>query len=198
MPRPKLHSDDAILEAARRVMLREGLADFTLQAVAIEIGISRAALIQRFSNRETLLRHIAVRATEQTRKHLETMISKPGVHGLWLFLCELVSVLGTGEGFANRLPVVWQETRDAEIKRLAHERNRLVHQAIAIRLPTGTKSPEAWAATIHAIIGGAAMQWIYDDRAPLDEYVLRRLKFAMEQMFPGESFALPRLPASRK
>lgn len=58
MPRPKLVSDSDVLEATRRVMLREG-ASFTLNDVAGEIGLSRAALIQRFENKAGLAARLA-------------------------------------------------------------------------------------------------------------------------------------------
>ncbi|WP_116808176.1 TetR/AcrR family transcriptional regulator [Steroidobacter cummioxidans] len=198
MPRPKLHSDDAILDAARRVLLRVGIEDFTLQAVAVEVGISRAALIQRFNNRDTLLRHVALRHTEVTRQGLEGMDCEPGVQGLWRFLCTLVCGMGSGEGIANRLPLILQETRDPEVKRLANERYRLVQHAIAIRLPPDIKSRDDWGVALQGAIAGATMQWLYDDHLPLDQYVLQRLKFTMERLFPGETFRLPRPPADRK
>ncbi len=47
MPRPKLKSDDEVLEAATAVLKRCGPINFTLSEVANEVGLSRAALIQR-------------------------------------------------------------------------------------------------------------------------------------------------------
>ena len=47
MPRPKLKSDDEVLEAATAVLKRCGPIDFTLSGVAKEAGLSRAPLIQR-------------------------------------------------------------------------------------------------------------------------------------------------------
>ncbi len=52
MPRPKLKSDDEVLEAATVVLKRCGPIEFTLSGVAKEVGLSRAALIQRFTNRD--------------------------------------------------------------------------------------------------------------------------------------------------
>lgn len=53
MARPKLRSDDEVLDAANTVLKRLGPIDFTLNDVALEVGLSRAALIQRFTNKET-------------------------------------------------------------------------------------------------------------------------------------------------
>lgn len=63
MPRPKLVSDTDVLEATRRVMLRQG-ADFTLTDVAAEVGLSRAALIQRFENKAGLAARLAAHQLE--------------------------------------------------------------------------------------------------------------------------------------
>lgn len=43
MPRPKLKSDDEVLEAATVVLKRCGPIEFTLSGVAKEVGLSRAA-----------------------------------------------------------------------------------------------------------------------------------------------------------
>ncbi len=59
MPRPKLVSDTDILAATRRVMLRDGAERFTLADVAREVGLSRAALIQRFANKAGLEKQVA-------------------------------------------------------------------------------------------------------------------------------------------
>ena len=58
MPRPKRVTDADILDATRRVLLRQG-ASFTLSDVATEVGLSRAALIQRFENKAGLERQLA-------------------------------------------------------------------------------------------------------------------------------------------
>lgn len=69
MPRPKLVSDIDVLDATRRVMLRQGVG-FTLADVAEEVGLSRAALIQRFENKAGLAAHLAA----YTRSELAALI----------------------------------------------------------------------------------------------------------------------------
>lgn len=71
MPRPKLKSDDEVLEAATAVLKRCGPINFTLSEVANEVGLSRAALIQRFTNRDTLLVRMMERSVGQVRVHLD-------------------------------------------------------------------------------------------------------------------------------
>lgn len=156
MPRPKLHSDEAILDGARSVLKRRGPSDFTLQEVAQEVGISRAALIQRFINKEHLLRRIMERGTELTRLHLEAIPVECSVSGLQEFLDELCAVLGDGNKFETNLLIAWHEARDPELRRLSHTRNLLVQEAIAKRIPESSPIPSREAANlIHTVISGS-------------------------------------------
>ncbi|HCA8083425.1 TPA: TetR/AcrR family transcriptional regulator, partial [Escherichia coli] len=86
MPRPKLKSDDEVLEAATVVLKRCGPIEFTLSGVAKEVGLSRAALIQRFTNRDTLLVRMMERGVEQVRHYLNAIPIGAGPQGLWEFL----------------------------------------------------------------------------------------------------------------
>ena len=135
VPRPKLHSDEAILDAAMEVLLRRGPADFTLNDVAVALGMSRAALIQRFKNKDTLYMRVMARSGEQRRDYLAGMPVEAGARGLWRFLTDIVSGMGTGEGLDSDLLFAWQDLKDTTLRRMALERNLLVREAIAARLP---------------------------------------------------------------
>jgi TetR/AcrR family macrolide resistance operon transcriptional repressor len=81
MPRPKLKSDDEVLEAATAVLKRCGPIDFTLSGVAKEAGLSRATLIQRFTNRDTLLVRMMERGVAGAA--LPRRDAGAGPQGLW-------------------------------------------------------------------------------------------------------------------
>ena len=104
MPRPKLKSDDEVLEAATVVLKRCGPIEFTLSGVAKEVGLSRAALIQRFTNRDTLLVRMMERGVEQVRHYLNAIPIGAGPQGLWEFLQVLVRSRAVVEGIRKRLP----------------------------------------------------------------------------------------------
>lgn len=117
MPRPKLKSDDEVLEAATVVLKRCGPIEFTLSGVAKEVGLSRAALIQRFTNRDTLLVRMMERGVEQVRHYLNAIPIGAGPQGLWEFLQVLVRSMNTRNDFSvNYL---------ALLQRLAAVRGRL-------------------------------------------------------------------------
>ena len=107
MPRPKLKSDDEVLAAATAVLKRCGPMRFTLNEVAKEVGLSRAALIQRFTNRDTLLVRMMERSLAQVRVHLDAMPAGPGPEGLWDFLQVLVRSMNTRYDFSVNFLISW-------------------------------------------------------------------------------------------
>ncbi|MCY1019425.1 TetR/AcrR family transcriptional regulator [Pyxidicoccus sp. MSG2] len=191
MPRPKLHSDEAILDATMEVLLRRGPAEFTLNDVAVELGMSRAALIQRFKNKDTLYLRAMERSGEQRRDYLASMPVEVGARGLWRFLTEIVSGMGTGEGLDSYLLLAWKDLRDTTLRRMALERNLMVREAIAARLPQSAERDEV-AAVLQDIIAGATMQWMVERKPSLTRYVLERLRRVLRLLFPLESFPLPK------
>ncbi len=65
-------SRDAILQAAVRVIGREGLSGASLAAVAAEAGTSKPAVLYHFGSREHLLRQVAAVAISTVRRLLES------------------------------------------------------------------------------------------------------------------------------
>ena len=188
--RAQRHSDDHILQAARGVLLREGPIGFTLQAVATAAGMSRSALTLRVQGREHLLRWIGERGLAATQGLIEQWPPEAGVQSLWRLLLELVALLGPARGHAGRWPLDGQDGGDPELARLAQERNRLVLQAIARRLPARMPAADANASMLQAVMTGAAAQWRADE-GPMDTWVIEHLRVGMCLLFPGERFALP-------
>ncbi|WP_319950150.1 TetR/AcrR family transcriptional regulator [Klebsiella pneumoniae] len=137
MPRPKLKSDDEVLEAATVVLKRCGPIEFTLSGVAKEVGLSRAALIQRFTNRDTLLVRMMERGVEQVRHYLNAIPIGAGPQGLWEFLQVLVRSMNTRNDFSVNYLISWYELQVPELRTLAIQRNRAVVEGIRKRLPPG-------------------------------------------------------------
>ncbi len=186
MARPKLKSDDEVLDAANAVLKRRGPLDFTLNDVAQEVGLSRAAVIQRFTNKETLLIRMMERDVGLLREHLERLPREKGPEGVWAFLQALVRGMGHGYTFSVNALIFWHETQIPELQRLSGLRTRYVHEAIRQRLPPG--APAGTAALLHSVIGGAAMQWLSAPRRKLADYVLAQVKDVLQLLFPKTDF----------
>ncbi|GHG71085.1 macrolide 2'-phosphotransferase [Comamonas sp. KCTC 72670] len=192
VPRPKLHSDEAILDAAMSVLLRNGPAGFTLNDVAVALGMSRAALIQRFKNKDTLYLRLMERSGVQRRDYLATFPVEVGPRGVWRFITDIVAGMGTGEGLESYLLLAWEDLRDVSLRRMALERNLMVREAIAARLPRDLASREEVAAVLQDVIAGATMQWLVERKPSLTRYVLERVRRVLALLFPQEAFELPK------
>ncbi|HGG2449900.1 macrolide-binding transcriptional repressor MphR(A) [Escherichia coli] len=182
MPRPKLKSDDEVLEAATVVLKRCGPIEFTLSGVAKEVGLSRAALIQRFTNRDTLLVRMMERGVEQVRHYLNAIPIGAGPQGLWEFLQVLVRSMNTRNDFSVNYLISWYELQVPELRTLAIQRNRAVVEGIRKRLPPG--APAAAELLLHSVIAGATMQWAVDPDGELADHVLTQIAAILCLMFP--------------
>ncbi len=184
MPRLKTVSDEEVLRAALEILARDGMG-FTLTDVASHVGLSRATLIQRFGDRNAILHRMAEHEVEATRNWLESLPVEQGHDALWRFLETIVRSMGSGEGFSVRVVIAALEARDPILRTFADQRYALVQAAIAARLPADTER-DALAGHIHAVIAGATMQWVASDGAvDLSDFVLARLRWAMDHLNPG-------------
>ncbi len=182
MPRPKLKSDDEVLEAATAVLKRRGPIEFTLSEVANEVGLSRAALIQRFTNRDTLLVRMMERSVGQVRVHLDAMPAGTGPEGLWDFMQVLVRSMNTRYDFSVNFLISWYELQVPELRKLSIERNRLVVEGIRKRVPPGATAGAEM--LLHSVIAGATTQWATDPHGELADHVLDQIAAALRLMFP--------------
>ena len=188
MPRPKLHSDDTILAAAQKVLLTKGPSSFTLSDVANEVGISRAALIQRFTDKKTLHFKVMERSTQEVRDYFAAAPKEIGLDPLWAMLTDLIDGMGAGDDFAGYLLLEWNDVVDQELNRLARERNALVLTAIHERLPGEPHDPAIAALLIQSVIQGACMQWLIAKQGPLNTFVIDQTRRILSVLYPDHHF----------
>ena len=74
--RRRERSREEILEAARRVLLREGVAATTLDLVAAEAGLSKAGLYYYFDSKDALLFELVFASYEAQAKAVEAAVEK--------------------------------------------------------------------------------------------------------------------------
>lgn len=191
MPRPKLRSDESVLDAALGVLLREGPAGFTLAAVAEAVGLSRATIVQRFGDKGTLHRRVMERRTHEVRSYLagDGAAFGPGLDGAWGLLRDLIDGMGSGAGTEGYLLLMWGDVREPDLRALAAERNRLVVDAIAERLPTGPHDPRAAATLVQSVVHGACVQWLVQPRGRLADFMTDQTRAALQALYPDHDFA---------
>jgi TetR/AcrR family transcriptional regulator, macrolide resistance operon repressor len=188
MPRPKLHSDDTILAAAQQVLLARGPSNFTLSDVAKAVGISRAALIQRFTDKHTLHRLIMERSTQEVRDYFAALPAEAGLGPLWTVLKDLIGGMGDGEDFAGYLLLEWNDVVDPELNALARERNSLVLAAIRNRLPSAPHDPDMAASLVQSVIHGASMRWLITKTGALNTFVTAETGRVLKVLYPDHPF----------
>jgi AcrR family transcriptional regulator len=67
MPRPQVHSTDAMLDAARDLLLEAGSWSATMEAVAQASGAPTGSLYHRFGSRDELIARLWVRAVHRSQ-----------------------------------------------------------------------------------------------------------------------------------
>jgi AcrR family transcriptional regulator len=176
MPRHRRISDEAVLAGALRVMFRKGPAEFTLAAVAAEVGIAPPTLVQRFGDKRGLI----LRALAQDNGEFASAVAeaprargRASVIGLFALLTPDIQdpdVLATG--------LLWlrEDFRDPALNALARERWRMLREAVAERLPPLPVSPELAARLLEAQWQGAFNQWGFFREGRLPDFVADSLE----------------------
>lgn len=175
MSRTKKISDDAALDGALKVMFRSGPADFTLAAVAAEIGLSPATLLQRFGDKHTLI----VRAIGRDNGEFARLIAEaPQLTGreavldlFWL----LTPDIDDPAVLADQLLWLREDFRNPSLRNLAQARLKMLRAAIAARLPPLPIEAETAARLLEAQWQGAMTQWGVFHEGHLADYVARCL-----------------------
>ena len=79
---PSDETREALLDAAKRVMQREGAGNLTLDAVAKEAGVSKGGLLYHYPSKGDLLRGMLAAGGERMRRDLEGQMRRsPGPKG---------------------------------------------------------------------------------------------------------------------
>lgn len=184
MSRPKRVSDEEVLDAAHAAMLRLGPDRFTLADVARDLGLSRAALIQRFGDKRGLHLRAMQRTTGEVRDYFAAAPRTTGLAALWAMLRELIEGMGEGQGFAGYLLLLWADAGDPDLIGLACERNLLVRNAIAERLPEG-EDRAGNAGLIQDVIQGATMRWLVERQGGLSDFVVAETRAVLLRLYTG-------------
>lgn len=175
MSRPKRISDEAVLDAAIRVMMRTGPAEFTLAEAGREAGVSAATLLQRFGDKQTLIVRALTRDVGQFVERLEqaplTRSREAVLDLFWLITPDT----DDAEAFADQLPWLREDFRNPELNRLSRQMFSALRAAVAARLPPLPAPAETCARLLEAQWQGAMNQWGFFQEGRLPDYVAQAL-----------------------
>lgn len=177
MARPRTVSDDAVLDAAARLIGRVGPARLTLAHVADEAGLSPATLVQRFGSKRGLLLAVA-------RRQVDFGAVGPTPLGALLAgLVELSASVRTPEALANNLAFLQLDLADAEFhaEAVAHFTAMREHVEALLRDAIGAGELEQvevarLAETVVTAYNGALITWAVLREGTLEDWLRRQVE----------------------
>lgn len=176
MARTQSVSDREILQAARLVMERRGYNQFTLMAVAKEVGLSRAAIILRFKSTDNLKIVLWGSMVDEFIASLNDLPQEPGGDSL-LAIAEFISrIRGTREGssaFFADFPSIME---NPDMSRLELKRSKALRNTIYNAMPETRISRESAAVAFSAHLTGTLFSWNALQINNPDEYFMERTR----------------------
>jgi AcrR family transcriptional regulator len=170
--RPRTHSDDALLDAAERVLARAGVGGVTFAAVGREAGAAASSLHARFGSKRALLLAIAARGTPP-----EPRTDLPAREALLELLLRAVEPMTDRTTFAAHFGFLAIDVTDPEFG--VHARRwMLAFRATIARLlaEAGYADATTRADAVHAAQQGALLLWALDGEGTAAE----RIRAAVE------------------
>jgi len=179
MARPRTVSDDDVAAATGRALHRHGLAGTTLAAVAREVGITPAGLVQRFGSKRDLLLAFAARAEGATRASFaaaRTDAASP-LGALHCALESLTAGVQDRAGLARSLGFLQLDLTDEAFRALAAANARraraeveaLLLEAVAAGELSADVDTAALARAVYVAYNGVLVLWALLDESPLPD-----------------------------
>jgi AcrR family transcriptional regulator len=184
MPRPKTVADDAVLDAALRVIDRGGPGELTLAAVAREVGLAPATLLQRFQSKRGLLLAINSRGSDRAGSSLReaTKRHKSPLRALLAGLVDTSSRVTSPETLANHLAFLQIDLSDPEFHQHALAYTTAVREEIKTLLDAAVEAGELEATDtarlahgVQTTYNGAMITWAIYRKGRLDTWLRREL-----------------------
>jgi AcrR family transcriptional regulator len=175
MSRSKRISDEAVLEAAFRVMLRTGPARFTLAEAGREAGVSAATLLQRFGDKQTLIVRALARDVAGFTLRLDQAPLAPSREAVLDLFWLITPDTDDAQTFVDQLPWLREDFLRPELNRLSRQMFMALRAAVAARLPPLPIPAETAARLLEAQWQGAMNQWGFFQEGRLPDYVARAL-----------------------
>jgi AcrR family transcriptional regulator len=179
--RPRIHSDDELLDATVRAIGAVGPQRPALAEVAREAGVAPATLVQRFGSKRELLLALAGRAAGSAAAAFPPAGRDP-LGALATGLVALAAPVADPAAFANHLAFLQLDLGDDELRAHAASHARTVREAIRGLLDAAVAAGQlepadtrALADAVHAIFQGALLAWAVDRRGSLAARVRREL-----------------------
>lgn len=184
-PRPRQTSDEEILAATARAMMRRSPTQITLADVAIEAGVVPATLIQRFGTKRDLLLAACRSAPGSVPKAFAAARARhrSPLKALTELYVEGAAFAPSPEAMANGLAYLQIDLTDpdfyaitlAQFRVIRNETRKLIEEAVAAGELRPCDTAEL-ARLIQHVNGGAMLAWAVYRKGPVATWVRRELE----------------------
>jgi AcrR family transcriptional regulator len=169
-PRPKATSDEAILGATQRAVMRIGPMRLTLAHVAREAGVSPATLVQRFgSKRKLLLALVASGAGGMDEQYEALRAHRTPLAAIYAYAECMADLAASPEVLANSLSFLQMDLVDPEFHKHALAQARWTRAWLKARLDEAVAGGELGPCDtnrlsrgVQVMVGGSLLQWAID------------------------------------
>lgn len=189
MARPRTVADADILSALHAVVSRLGPARMTLADIGAEVGLSAAALVQRFGSKRGLLLAFA-RAGAETADMCFEGVREAHASPLDALIAAatlMTRSMGTPEELANGLAFLQMDIADREFRAHALESFRKTQAGYKALLDDAVRAGELrpcdtakLAHAVGAVGGGSLIAWAVWQKGTADRWVRRDLETLLE------------------
>jgi AcrR family transcriptional regulator len=186
--------EDVLLDAAEAVIVRDGIASLTLDAVAAQAGASKGGLLHHFPNKDRLVEALVVRTAAAMRAHHEqSFLETPEGPGRMAR-----ALLENTLRDMNEWCVSCRQGSAAAFAALAHnpsliEPMRAVYADLYRRVAEDDGLPAGVGDAVVAAIDGLWLYWVLG-LVPVDQNMIVRVRKALENILAQ---AVPTRPATR-
>ncbi|MDX6646465.1 MAG: hypothetical protein QOK40_2192 [Miltoncostaeaceae bacterium] len=184
MSRPRTVEDAVVLDAASRVVVRDGPARLTLARVAAEVGLSAATLVQRFGSKRDLLLAVARRGARTLTEAFDAARAahRSPLEALQAGLSGLTSPVATPEAMANSVAFLQIDLSDPAFHAEALEAMLRMRERIRELLDEAVAAGELRPADTGRLAGavqnaynGALISWAVYREGAIDDWLRTEL-----------------------
>jgi len=186
--------EDVLLDAAEAVIVRDGIACLTLDAVAAQAGASKGGLLHHFPNKDRLVEALVVRTAAAMRAHHEqSFLETPEGPGRMAR-----ALLENTLRDMNEWCVSCRQGSAAAFAALAHNPSliqpmRAVYADLYRRVAEDDGLPAGIGDAVVAAIDGLWLYWVLG-LVPVDQNMIVRVRNALQRILAQ---ATPARPAKR-
>jgi AcrR family transcriptional regulator len=176
MGRPFTASDEEVLQAAAKVLLRRGPDRFSIAEVADEVGIGRAAIILRFKSTHALKMRLMTQFVEQFATSIAMLPKLSGGDGLLQLAAFIGAKVHSRESGARFFAGFSANLNDPDLIQLEKRRGEMLSSAISAAMPIVAIAHDSAVTAFLAHLTGSIIAWLSTDDDDPRRYLVMRTK----------------------